>query len=127
MFLVLPAAFFLGLGLIPLGVYLGKRPHSTRFWRRSRRAEGGAAKIGTLLRCHDFSERAIGTQLTYRAVKHMATPQLCGQSCHSMKPEFSAYLNSPHSEVDCGVPHFTRNPENHGLSGADFKASEAIV
>ena len=33
----------------------------------------------------------IGTQFTYRAVKHMETPQFCGQSCHSMNPEFAAY------------------------------------
>jgi hypothetical protein len=43
----------------------------------------------------------IGTQGTYRAVQHMETVQFCGQSCHVMKPEFTAHQNSPHANVEC--------------------------
>ena len=47
----------------------------------------------------------IGSQLTYRAVDHMETVQFCGQSCHVMKPEFTAHLLGPHQEVSCaGLP-----------------------
>ena len=34
----------------------------------------------------------IGSQVSYRAVEHMETVQFCGQSCHVMKPEFTAHL-----------------------------------
>jgi hypothetical protein len=44
-----------------------------------------------------------------------------------MKPEFSVWLNSPHSEVECGVPHFTRNPEIMGFEDRVFEGSEAIL
>ena len=47
----------------------------------------------------------IGTQITYRAVEHMETPQFCGATCHAMHPEFAAYKNSPHSRVECVECH----------------------
>ena len=36
----------------------------------------------------------IGSQVSYRAVEHMETVQFCGQSCHVMKPEFTAHSES---------------------------------
>ena len=33
--------------------------------------------------------------------EHMETAQFCGQSCHVMKPEFTAHQNSPHANVLC--------------------------
>jgi nitrate/TMAO reductase-like tetraheme cytochrome c subunit len=47
----------------------------------------------------------IGTQVTYRAVEHMETPQFCGGTCHTMNPELAAYQNSPHSRVECVECH----------------------
>src|SRR5262249_13936704 len=47
----------------------------------------------------------IGTQGTYRAVDHMETTQFCGQSCHVMKPEFTAHESSPHARVLCVECH----------------------
>ena len=29
------------------------------------------------------------------------SPQFCGTSCHTMPPEFTAYLTSPHARIDC--------------------------
>ena len=49
----------------------------------------------------------IGSQLTYRAVEHMETVQFCGQSCHVMKPEFTAHLLQPHQAVACVECHVT--------------------
>src|SRR5262249_23053641 len=47
----------------------------------------------------------IGTQLTYRGITYMETPQFCGASCHSMIPQFTAYRSSPHSRVECVACH----------------------
>ncbi|MCI0744330.1 MAG: NapC/NirT family cytochrome c [Verrucomicrobia subdivision 3 bacterium] len=42
---------------------------------------------------------AVGSYETYHATKSV---QFCGQACHGpMKPEYVAYLNSPHARVSC--------------------------
>jgi hypothetical protein len=38
-------------------------------------------------------------------VQHMETDQFCGQSCHVMKPEFTALKFAPHSQVECVECH----------------------
>jgi hypothetical protein len=35
----------------------------------------------------------------------MDTAQFCGQSCHVMKPEFTAHLQAPHQQVACASCH----------------------
>ncbi len=36
------------------------------------------------------------------------SPEFCGTSCHTMPPEFTAYLASPHARVDCTECHIGR-------------------
>src|SRR4030065_874352 len=36
------------------------------------------------------------------------SPEFCGTSCHTMPPEYSAYLDSPHARVDCVECHIGR-------------------
>jgi hypothetical protein len=104
-FLILPIIFFGGLLLIPIGLYLSKRRI------REGMAEAGFDRKAALQRLAWFFGTVtilnllIGTQITYRAVKHMETPQFCGGSCHTMSPEFAAYQNSPHSRVECVECH----------------------
>src|SRR6266568_134425 len=46
---------------------------------------------------------AVGSYETYHATESV---QFCGQACHTpMKPEFVAYLNSPHARVGCVECH----------------------
>jgi nitrate/TMAO reductase-like tetraheme cytochrome c subunit len=46
---------------------------------------------------------AIGSQRTYHYTESV---QFCGQACHTpMKPEFTAYLNSPHARIECSACH----------------------
>jgi len=104
-FLLLPALFFSGLMLIPIGVYLGKRRMKEGFGEGEFDRKTALQRLAWFLGVTTFLNLLIGTQFTYRAVKHMETAQFCGQSCHSMNPEFAAYLNSPHSKVDCVECH----------------------
>ena len=99
-FLVIPGVLFTGLAMIPIGVVLARRKVLAGFsaigdkraaWRR----------IGTFLGLMTFVNLLIGSQATYRAVQHMETDQFCGQSCHVMKPQFTAWKNSPHARVEC--------------------------
>ena len=36
------------------------------------------------------------------------SPQFCGTTCHTMPPEYTAYLTSPHARVDCVDCHIGR-------------------
>jgi hypothetical protein len=47
----------------------------------------------------------IGSQLSYRAVSEMETVEFCGQTCHAMKPQFTAHMQPPHAALDCVACH----------------------
>ena len=42
---------------------------------------------------------------SYRGASYMDSPQFCGQSCHVMHPEYTAYKVSAHSHVACVECH----------------------
>ena len=102
-FIAIPIVFFLGLVLIPIGIGLGRRRFSERLtavdhrlaWRRA----------GVFFATMTVVNLIIASQLSYRAVEHMETVQFCGQSCHVMKPEFTAHLAPPHQNVGCASCH----------------------
>src|ERR1043166_9071997 len=106
-FLVLPAIFFIGLALIPLGIYLGKRQIQQGLADTAVDRRTALRRLAWFFAITTFANILIGTQVTYRAVKHMETPQFCGSSCHTMAPELAAYQNSPHSSVECVECHVT--------------------
>ena len=102
---ILPAIFFSGLALVPLGVYLSKRAIRTDLAGAVFDRKAALRRLAFFLGCTTLFNVLLGTQITYRAVEHMETPQFCGATCHSMKPEFTAYQNSPHSRVECVECH----------------------
>ncbi|HEY2017267.1 MAG TPA: NapC/NirT family cytochrome c, partial [Bryobacteraceae bacterium] len=123
-FLIIPAVLFTGLALIPIGVLLARRKIIAGFsaigdkraaWRR----------IGTFLGLMTFVNVLIGSQATYRAVEHMETNQFCGQSCHVMKPEFTAWKTSPHGRVECVECHIV--PGAAGWFAAKMAGSRQLV
>src|SRR5215472_17468923 len=104
-FLILPIIFFAGLALIAIGIYISrKRIHQglaePAFDRRA-----ALRRLAWFFGLTTLANILIGTQVTYRAVEHMETPQFCGATCHTMNPEFAAYRNSPHSRVECVECH----------------------
>jgi hypothetical protein len=103
-FFAIPVVFFAGLALIPVGIALGRRKVTEEMnavadrraaWRRA----------GIFFAIMTVANVVIGSQVTYRAVEHMETTQFCGQSCHVMKPEFTAHLSPPHQAVACASCH----------------------
>jgi formate-dependent nitrite reductase cytochrome c552 subunit len=103
-FIAIPAVFFAGLILIPAGIVLAKRrvterldtmPDRQAAWRRA----------GVFFGVMTLANIVIGSQLTYRSVEHMETVQFCGQTCHVMKPEFTAHGIAPHQQVACASCH----------------------
>jgi nitrate/TMAO reductase-like tetraheme cytochrome c subunit len=100
-FLILPFIFFAGLALVPVGVFLSKRRIKQGLAESEFDRNTGLRRLAWFFGATTFFNVLIGTQITYRAVEHMETPQFCGGTCHTMAPEFAAYQNSPHSRVEC--------------------------
>ncbi|HET7292416.1 MAG TPA: NapC/NirT family cytochrome c [Vicinamibacteria bacterium] len=111
LFLVLPGVFVAGLVLMPLGVLLR---------RRRLRAKGALPQAYPRIDLHEPAWRhglalvgvatlanvAILSTASYKGVEHMDSTQFCGLTCHSvMAPEYTAYLESPHSRVTCVECH----------------------
>jgi nitrate/TMAO reductase-like tetraheme cytochrome c subunit len=104
-FLILPIIFFTGLALIPIGVYLSKRQIRKGLAEAAFDRRAALQRLAWVFGVTTVLNLLVGTQITYRAVKHMETPQFCGATCHTMSPEFAAYRNSPHSKVECVECH----------------------
>jgi nitrate/TMAO reductase-like tetraheme cytochrome c subunit len=104
-FIAIPIVFFAGLILIPIGIALAKRKVVASLneiedrrlaWRR----------VGIFFAVMTVANVVIASQLSYRAVEHMDTVQFCGQTCHVMKPEFTAHAAMPpHQAVGCASCH----------------------
>lgn len=110
-FLLLPAAFILGLVLIPVGIAL----------RRRREHRIGAIpesfppinwqnlefrRLVLFVGVTTFLNLVITSQFAYGAVNYMDTTTFCGQTCHKvMNPEYVGHANSPHARVDCVACH----------------------
>jgi hypothetical protein len=109
-FLILPALFMLGLMLIPVGVVLRRRK-----LLKSGEVPAAFPKV-------DFNDRIFrhGVDIvlaativnllvvsiaSYRGVSYMDSPQFCGQACHVMNPEYTAYKIAAHSHVECTACH----------------------
>src|SRR5262252_26276 len=104
-FLILPLIFFAGLVLVPIGVYISKHRIREGFAQPAFDRHTALKRVAWFFAITTGLNILIGTQLTYRAVSYMDTPQFCGSSCHSMAPQFAAYQNSPHSRVECVECH----------------------
>jgi len=109
-FLLLPFLFIGGLLLIPLGVWLRRR--------KLRKAGLIPAEFPKI----DFNDKTfrhgvdvvliativnllVVSVASYRGAAYMDSPQFCGQSCHVMHPEYTAYKISAHSHVACVECH----------------------
>ena len=104
-FLILPIIFFAGLALIPIGVYLSRKRIRQGLSEPTFDRRAALQRVAWFFGITTLANVLIGTQVTYRAVEHMETPQFCGATCHTMHPEFAAYRNSPHSRVECVECH----------------------
>jgi hypothetical protein len=109
-FIAIPIVFFAGLALIPIGIALGRRRAAAGFGEAPDR-RAAWRRAGIFFAVMTVANLVIGSQLTYRAVEHMETVQFCGQSCHVMKPEFTAHLLQPHQQVSCPSCHIAPGAE----------------
>ena len=103
-FFAIPAIFFGGLALIPLGAFLARRRIAAGLAVEPNRRTT-LRRLALFLSLMTLANLIIGSQVSYRAVAHMESNQFCGQSCHVMNPQFFAAGQSQHPNVDCVACH----------------------
>lgn len=128
-YLLAPPFFVLGLALVALGV-----------WRDHRRARSGKKPEGVIdaalkmvlsdrvarrrvffVLFATFLNVTIVSVAAFQAIHYMDSPRFCGTACHTaMRPEYTAYLLSPHARVacvDCHVGEGAKNAVQAKLAG----------
>lgn len=111
-FIILPAILILGLLLIPIGMYFERRRRTHQegqleprsfyvdFAKPSHRLASMIFITGSII---FLFATAVGS---YRAYEFTESVTFCGRICHDvMKPEYTAYQNSPHARVTCTDCH----------------------
>ena len=68
--------------LIPIGIYLGKRKIREGLAEKTFDRKTALRRVAWFFGTTTLLNILIGTQVTYRAVKHMETPQFCGAMSH---------------------------------------------
>ncbi|MGO9591017.1 MAG: cytochrome c3 family protein [Candidatus Acidiferrales bacterium] len=107
LFLILPGLFVLGLLLMPLGGLMRRREllasgELPTVYPRIDLNDAMLRKAVTLIGYATFANIVIFTIASYRGVQYMDSVRFCGATCHTvMQPEYTAYLDSPHSRVAC--------------------------
>jgi hypothetical protein len=117
-FLILPAIFVFGLLLIPVGVFIRRR---TLQQAGQIPAEFPKIDLNDRMFRHGLDIVLVATivnllvvsMASYRGAAYMDSPQFCGQSCHVMHPEYTAYKVSAHSHVDCVACHIGSGAESY--------------
>jgi nitrate/TMAO reductase-like tetraheme cytochrome c subunit len=110
-YILFPAIMIFGIFLIIAGM----------FWERRRRRKSGASGIKPypILDLNNARQRRTFLILlvtaflflfvsafgSYRVYEYSESVTFCGQVCHVMNPEFTAYNASPHAEIRCVECH----------------------
>jgi hypothetical protein len=120
----IPAVFFAGLILIPIGAWLARRRIQTGLAQApSRRVV--LRRLALFFVTMTVVNIVIASQVTYRAVNHMESDQFCGQSCHVMKPQFTANQRTVHRNVGCVECHIV--PGAAGFIAAKMNGTRQLV
>lgn len=106
-FIALPAIMIIGLFLIPLGMWLKVRREKGK---EVEKKEWPVIDFNNIQQRHAFFIFAVGSAVfllasavgSYEAFNYTESVEFCGTTCHTvMKPEHTAYQNSPHARVRC--------------------------
>lgn len=108
--LFLPGLFVFGLILIPLGIWLRRKqllalgPLPSVYPEIDLKDPVFRRGIEVVLAATFINFVILGTA-SYRGIAFMDSPNFCGQTCHVMAPQWTAYQVSPHSHVACVECH----------------------
>ena len=120
----IPAIFFAGLILIPIGAWLSRQQIKAGLAvAQTRRI--AMRRLAVFFGVMTVVNVVIASQVTYRAVNHMESEQFCGQSCHVMKPQFIANRRTAHRNVECVDCHVV--PGAAGFMAAKINGSKQLI
>ena len=123
-FFAIPAIFFAGLILIPIGAWLARRRIQAGLAQaQSRRVV--LRRLAFFFVAMTVVNVVIASQVTYRAVNQMESDQFCGQSCHVMKPQFVANQRTAHRNVGCVDCHVV--PGAAGFMAAKMNGTKQLI
>jgi nitrate/TMAO reductase-like tetraheme cytochrome c subunit len=105
LYLILPFVLLTGIVLAAVGIVLGRRRIRRRLGAVVVDPKTALQRLVVFLVITIGVNLLAGTQLTYRAVVYMDTPQFCGTSCHSQRPEYVGHQDSNHASVACAECH----------------------
>ncbi len=105
LYLGLPFILVVAIVLTALGVLLGRRRIGERFKAGVVDRRTALYRLIVFLVITVGANIVMGTQLTYRAVVYMDTPQFCGATCHVMRPQYLGHQDSNHASVACAECH----------------------
>jgi nitrate/TMAO reductase-like tetraheme cytochrome c subunit len=111
LFLLLPFMLVGGVVLAALGIILARRRLRKRLEAVVVDRRTALHRLMLFLAITVGVNLLVGTQLTYRAVVYMDTPQFCGATCHSMQPEYVGHHDSTHASVSCAECHVVSGVE----------------
>ncbi len=101
-FLVLPGVFAGGLALIPLGLLVHRKTLKERLLARKDAPIHILKTVGILTGVN----LAVLALAGYEGLHYMDSVEFCGTLCHKvMRPQYEAYLSSPHARVSCVECH----------------------
>ena len=106
-FVVIPAAFIVGLLLIPLGMSLERRrlrkdPNAASDWPVIDFRSGSVRRTALAITVLTAVNIVIVLLAGYGTLHWMESPTFCGQVCHTpMQPQFTAWQAGPHARVAC--------------------------
>ncbi len=113
-YLIMGPLFILGLVLIVIGLLFFRRPEadgpfSFEYLREQFASEdrfGRVRKIAGLIFFLTLLNVILVALFSYTGFHYTESVEFCGRFCHSvMKPEYTAFQNSPHSRVSCVECH----------------------
>lgn len=106
-FIAIPAAFVIGLLLIPAGMWLQARklerdPNAAADWPVLDFRRAGVRRTALVITALTAVNIVIVLLAGYGSLHWMESPTFCGQVCHTpMQPQFMAWQGASHANVAC--------------------------
>ncbi len=101
-FLVLPGIFVGGLAVIPLGLFLYRKTLKDRILARKEAPVNILKTVGVLT----VVNLVVLSLAGFQGLHYMDSVEFCGTLCHTvMRPQYEAFLSSPHARVPCVECH----------------------
>ncbi|MCX6612182.1 MAG: NapC/NirT family cytochrome c [Acidobacteria bacterium] len=115
-FVALPAAFFGGLLLVPVGISMQRRreapDHHLHLPEKIELSNPKVQRFLVFVAGATFVNLVVGGALTFQAVHYMESNNFCGTACHVMAPEHIAFQNGSHAQVKCVECHIGEGAGN---------------